>query len=253
MDNRVYFRRELDRRMEKLVLVDFDDTLVETAPAFQNAREALFLELEEGGFSKEDSYRVHHEEVDPKLLLQYGMGPFRMEPSFRATYLRLCEEQRRLPNPEFADRCGALGRDFLGKPRVMEGSLEALETLAELVPTILFSQSAQVEYQMNRVRDAGVTRILHEDRIRIAERKTPESFQAALDHFGVKDSSRATMIGNSLRSDINPALTVGAGAILVEPYEMWHYDNVPPVSQDFLRFSTFPEAVDFICRNSDGK
>ena len=55
------------------------------------------------------------------------------------------------------------------------------------------------------------------------------------------------MIGNSLRSDINPALTVGSQAILVEPYEMWHYDNVPPVSDDFLRFPTFPEAVAFIC------
>jgi putative hydrolase of the HAD superfamily len=233
--------------MEKLVLVDFDDTLVETAPAFHSAREALFQRLEETGFSREDSYRVHHQEVDPELLRIYGMGPFRMEPSFRETYLRLCREQDRTPDPESADRCGALGRDFMGKPRVMEGSLEALERLAAHVPTVLFSQAAQVEYQMGRVRDSGVTRVLDEGRIRITDRKTPDTFQEALHHFGVQDSARATMIGNSLRSDINPALTVGAGAILVEPYEMWHYDNVPPVSDDFLRFSTFPEAVEFIC------
>ena len=54
------------------------------------------------------------------------------------------------------------------------------------------------------------------------------------------------MIGNSLRSDINPALAAGSRALLVEPYEMWHYDNVDPISQDFLRFKTFPEAVAFI-------
>jgi len=238
--------------MEELVLVDFDDTLVETAPAFQNAREALFQHLEEGGFTREDSFRVHHQEVDPELLAKYGMGPFRMEPSFRETYIRLSKEKGLTPDREFADRCGALGRDFLGKPKVMDGSLEALELLASLVPTVLFSQSAQVEYQMDRVRDAGVTRILEEDRIRITERKTPESFRSALDHFGIKDPARATMIGNSLRSDINPALSVGAGAILVEPYEMWHYDKVPPVSSDFLRFSTFPQAVDHIRQNGRG-
>lgn len=233
--------------MEKLVLVDFDDTLVETAPAFQNAREALFRQLAQEGFSREDSYRVHHQEVDPELLGIYGMGPFRMERSFRETYLRLCKVQGRAPNPELTDRIGALGRDFMGKPKVMEGSLEALERLAAHVPTVLFSQAAQMEYQMGRVREAGVTRILDEERIRITDRKTPETFQEALHHFGVLDSAQATMIGNSLRSDINPALTVGAGAILVEPYEMWHYDDVRPVSDDFLRFSTFPEAVDFIC------
>ena len=35
--------------MTQLVLVDFDDTLVETAPAFHSAREALFSFLEENG------------------------------------------------------------------------------------------------------------------------------------------------------------------------------------------------------------
>jgi len=236
--------------MEELVLVDFDDTLVETAPAFQNAREALFQHLEDQGFSREDSYRVHHQEVDPELLAKFGMGPFRMEPSFRETYLRLSREKGLAPDQAFADRCSALGRDFLGKPKVMEGSLEALEALTCVVPTVIFSQSAQVEYQMDRVRDAGVTHILQEDRIRITGRKTSETFQEALEHFGIRDPSGATMIGNSLRSDINPALSVGAGAILVEPYEMWHYDNVPPLSPDFLRFSTFAQAVDHILQIS---
>ena len=57
------------------------------------------------------------------------------------------------------------------------------------------------------------------------------------------------MIGNSLRSDINPALEAGAAAFLVEPYEMWHYDNVPPVSMDFLRFQSFPDAVAHLLQN----
>ena len=240
-------REEVGPNIMELALVDFDDTLVETAPAFHQAREALFALLEGKGYSREVAHRIHYDEVDPELLVKHGMGPFRMESSFRETYLRLCKEQGRTPDPETTDRCGALGRDFMGQPRLMEGSLEALEKLAKHLPTVVFSQAAQMEYQMGRVRDAGVTRILGEDRIRITERKTPETFRAALDHFGVIDSARATMVGNSLRSDINPALSVGAGAILVEPYEMWHYDNVPPVSDNFLRFSTFPEAVDFIC------
>jgi putative hydrolase of the HAD superfamily len=232
--------------MMQLALVDFDDTLVETAPAFQQAREALFVFLEAEGFSREVAHRIHYHEVDPELLIEHGMGPFRMAPSFRETYLRVCREGGERPDPSLADRCAELGRDFLGKPQVMERSLEALETLAEMVPTVLFSQAAQKEYQLERIRDSGVTRILSEDRIRITWQKTPETFREALHHFGVKDPARATMIGNSLRSDINPALIVGAGAVLVEPYEMWDYDCVPPFSENFLRFPTFHDAVEFL-------
>jgi putative hydrolase of the HAD superfamily len=202
--------------------------------------------LEEGGFSREEAYDVHHNQVDQEFLAKFGMGPFRMGPSFRETYLRLCSIQGRLPDPEIANRCEALGRDFLGHPRVMHGTLEALEALASQIPTVIFSQAAQIEYQLGRIRDAGVTRILSEERIRITERKTADTFRETIAHFGLRDSSDATMIGNSLRSDINPALLAGAQAILVEPYEMWHYDKVPPVSDGFLRFETFPEAVEFL-------
>lgn len=229
-----------------LVLVDFDDTLVETAPAFQEAREALFSCLEAEGFPKEEARRVHYEEVDPELLAQHGMGPFRMEPSFRETYRRLCRHRGRVPSQETMEICGALGRDFLGRPKVMDGSLEALEILARTHSAAVFSQASQQEYQLQRIRDAGVTRILPEARILITERKTVESFQGALRHFGVRTPALATMVGNSLRSDINPALSVGSRAILVEPYEMWHYDNVAPVSDNFLRFTTFPQAVEFL-------
>jgi putative hydrolase of the HAD superfamily len=235
--------------MPELVLVDFDDTLVETAPAFQEAREALFRRLAQEGFPRDDSFRVHYEEVEPELLTLFGMGPFRLEPSFRDTYTRLCVAEGRIPDPLVSETCGSLGRDFMGHPRVMDGALEALAELVPRFPTAIYSQASHPEYQLGRIRDVGVTAILPANRIRITHRKTRETFLEALDHFGVMDPRRAVMIGNSLRSDINPALEAGAEAILVEPYEMWHYDNVPPVSDEFLRFPTFPEAVEHFLKN----
>ncbi len=232
--------------MIELVLVDFDDTLVETAPAFQHAREALFAFLEAEGFSRDVSHKVHYDEVDPELLAAHGMGPFRMAPSFRETYVRLCRKKGRNPDPKVAERCAGLGRDFLGRPKVMDGSLESLLALSEKIPTAIFSQAAQTQYQLERIREAGVTEIIPLDRVRIVERKTPVTFQEVVHSFGIHEPSHATMIGNSLRSDINPALAVGARAILVEPYEMWHYDNVPPIHEDFLRFPTFSEAVSYL-------
>src|SRR5690606_25163692 len=48
----------------RLVLVDLDDTLVDTAPRFQNARRALFDLLTAEGFDAGVVHRVHHDEVD---------------------------------------------------------------------------------------------------------------------------------------------------------------------------------------------
>lgn len=235
--------------MTDLVLVDFDDTLVETAPAFQKARDALFRRLEAEGFTSEDAFRVHHEVVEPELLELFGMGPFRLAPSFRDTYVRLCVEKERTPDPETAAACEALGRDFMGHPRIMDGALEALARLARVVPTAIFSQASHPDYQLSRIRDAGVLEILPEERVRITPRKTLQSFLEAARHFGAKTPATVLMVGNSLRSDINPALEAGAGAMLVEPYEMWHYDKVPPFSQDFMRAANFPDAVATILKN----
>lgn len=228
------------------VLVDFDDTLVETAPAFQGARDALFHILETEGFSRDESIRVHYEEVEPELLASLGMGPFRMEPSFRETYRRLARNLGQTLDPGIEEKCGALGRDFLGRPKVMEGSLVALERLSHRLPTALYSQASHHDYQMGRIRGTGVTEILPPDRVIVTPRKTTESFLETLGKLGVEDPGVAIMVGNSIRSDINPALSAGSSAILVEPYEMWQYDNVPPVADGFPRFSTFPEAVAFL-------
>jgi putative hydrolase of the HAD superfamily len=235
-----------------LVLVDFDDTLVKTAPAFHGAREALFRRLKEEGFPEEEISRIHHEVVEPELLELFGMGPFRLEPSFRDTYVRLCVEEGRAPDPPTAEACGALGRDFMGRPPVLEGAIEALGELSRRLPTVIYSQASHPEYQLGRMREVGVIRVVPENRIRITPKKTASSYMEAVLHFGAGEPSRTVMIGNSLRSDINPALEAGAQAILVEPYEMWEYDVVPPLSQDFLRFPTFPDAVEHLLTNGAG-
>ena len=76
----------MDRADVALVLVDFDDTLVDTAPRFQNARRSLFALLCSLGAEEAFVQQVHHERVDPEMLERHGLGPGRLEHSFRRTY-----------------------------------------------------------------------------------------------------------------------------------------------------------------------
>lgn len=230
----------------QLVLVDFDDTLVDTAPRFRNARRGLFALLKSEGFDEEFVSRLHHEVVDPLMIERHGLGPRRLEHSFRETYAQVCEQFGRGMVADVAHRCAELGRGVAGTPAALDGAFDALRRLAATLPTAIYTQAGDHEYQLGCVRGSMVVEIIPEHRIMIRERKTVDSFRETLTHFGVEEAHAAWMIGNSVRSDINPALEAGARAILIETDEPWHFDAVNPLHDDFIRVRSFVDAVNFL-------
>lgn len=232
--------------MKDLILVDFDDTLVDTGPRFQNARRSLLALMRDAGFAEDAAYDVLYNQVDPGMRAQYGLGPRRMEPSFVMTYERLCELYGFPRDAEVAARAAALGRGVYGPPPAFEGALDALRRLSAQLPTVVYTQSGDMQYQLECVRGAGIIDIVREDRVHVCDRKDAEMFVRTLNMYGVDDPARAWMVGNSMRSDINPALESGANAILVETNDPWEYDLVDPVSDLFHRVPSFPHAVDLL-------
>jgi putative hydrolase of the HAD superfamily len=229
-----------------LVLVDFDDTLVDTAPRFQHARRSLLALLQESGFDAEAAHTMLYHEVDPAMREQYGLGPRRMEPAFVETYRRLCATHGTPEVAAVAARAAALGRGCYGPPPAFEGALDALRRLAAAHRTVVYTQSGDMEYQLENVRGTGIIDIVAEDDVRVCDRKDAAMFVETLASYGVDDPAAAWMIGNSIRSDINPALQAGANAILVETADPWEYDLVEPLSSRFHRVVSFPDAVDLL-------
>jgi putative hydrolase of the HAD superfamily len=232
----------------KLVLVDFDDTLVNTAPRFQTARRRLFGLLNMAGIEEALARRIHHDHVEPLMLERHGLGPSRLEHSFRATYEALCQASGTDVDPVLAAECAEIGRSVYGTPPLFDGALDALRQLSGRYATVLYTQAADREYQMSCVQESGIRTLLGEAAVHISPRKTAESFREVLSTLGIDDPAGVWMVGNSIRSDINPALEVGAQAILVEVEEPWEFDLVDPVSHDFVRVRNFPEAVSYLLR-----
>lgn len=233
----------------ELVLVDFDDTLVDTAPRFQRARQELFDLLVSLGFEAELVRQTHHEEIDPVMRQRFGLGPQRLEHAFRETYEHLCARAALGFDESIAMRCAIMGRSVAGTPPLLEGALEALRRLADRLPTALYTQSGNFDYQLTCVTDSGVLEIVRHERVHITERKTADQFRAVLKQFEVRDPANVWMIGNSMRSDINPALECGANAIFVDVDDPWEFDVVDPLHDGFHRVRTFPEAVDFLLKH----
>jgi putative hydrolase of the HAD superfamily len=229
-----------------LVLVDFDDTLVDTAPRFHNARLELFRLLTDSGFDEPDVYRVHHDEVDPQMRERYGFGPHRLEHSFRATYEALCGTCGQDVDDVLADHAARLGRSVAGPPPLLSGALDALHRLNRALPTALYTQAGDLDYQMGCVRACGILEIVPLERVVICAHKTPQQFERVLGSFAVEDPATVWMIGNSMRHDINPALQAGANAIFVEVADPWEFDVVPPLSDSFHTVPSFAAAVDLL-------
>jgi putative hydrolase of the HAD superfamily len=230
----------------ELVLVDFDDTLVDTAPRFQRARRALFDLLINLGFDEESVRRTHHDEIDPLMRKRFGFGPKRLEHAFRGTYEHLCTGAQRALDEAIATQCAHIGRTVAGTPPLLAGALDALRRLAEALPTALYTQAGDIDYQLACITDCGLLDIVHHERVRITERKTTEQFRAVLSEFEITSPANVWMIGNSMRSDINPALESGANAIFVDVENPWEFDVVDPVHNGFERVRTFPDAVELL-------
>jgi putative hydrolase of the HAD superfamily len=189
---------------------------------------------------------LHETEVDLEMLTTFGLGPHRLEHSFRETYARLCARAGVEVDPQIADECAAFGRSVAGTPDAIDGALDALRTLADTYPTVIYTQSADPEYQIGCVRDAGVIDVVTHERVRICTRKTAEELKRTLEHYGVSDPRTAWMVGNSVRSDINPALAAGSNAILVEAGTTWVHEHAEPISDDFVRVNSFSHAVEHL-------
>jgi putative hydrolase of the HAD superfamily len=233
--------------MAPFILVDFDDTLVDTGPRFRRRRDALFRFLASLGFGEEEAWKTHHEVVDRELLDLWGFGPFRLGPSFRDTYLRLAHDRGIPPDPNLARMAEALAGGFDEEPAPpLPGALEALRELVRHRQVALYTQSHYPEYQLGSVTSAGVLEILPRERVFITPEKDAPAYRRAALAAGAPSPEASLMVGNSIRADVNPALEAGAGAIWIDQGEPWHLDEARPVDRPFARARSFAEAVDQI-------
>lgn len=235
-----------------LVLVDFDDTLVDTAPRFEGARQRLFDHLAALGFDRARVEHVHHHEVDPGMRRAHGLGPQRMADAFEATYRFLCRHDGLEPAPEVEEACRRLGSAVAGTPPAIAGAMDALHRLAAAVPTVIYTQAGDADYQLGCLRDTGAVDAVGPDRVRVVPRKTADTLRETLDGFRVRAPDRAWMVGNSIRSDVNPALEIGVRALLVEVEEPWQHDVVEPLHNGFPRVPTFRDAVALLLGDGPG-
>jgi putative hydrolase of the HAD superfamily len=100
---------------------------------------------------------------------------------------------------------------------VIEGVQETLEHLAERHELTLFTKGHPEEQKL-KVDRSGLSRFF--GHMAIVKEKDVAAYFALVEERGM-DPSRTWMIGNSPKSDVNPALDAGLGAVFIPHAHTW--------------------------------
>lgn len=218
------------------LLIDADDTLWENNVYYEHAFDK-FVDLLGHSNLTAGQVRAVLDEIEIDRIRVNGYGAVNFGRNMQVCYRTLAEQP---VTEQDLDEVMRLAHEILDKPiQLLEGVKETLTYLSERYHLTLFSKG-HPEEQQAKVERSGVAGYFHSCRI-VREKHSAAYLQVVSEH-GMKTDS-TWMVGNSPKSDINPALQAGLGAVLV-PHEMtWSFEHeeVPATSSRFQIVERFSD------------
>ena len=206
--------------MIELVALDADDTLWHNEPLYTTTREQfreLLARYEPAGVLDDRLY-----EVERRNLRHFGYG-------VKGFVLSLIESAIEMTDGRLGtadvSRIIEWGREMLLSPvELLEGVREAAEELAAVYPLILVTKG-DLLHQETKLASSGLGHLFKG--LEVVSEKDERIYRNLIARHGVQPH-RFVMVGNSLRSDILPALEAGAHAVYI-PYELsWVHERISP-------------------------
>lgn len=205
------------------LLIDADDTLWENNVFFEKLIEDFISLVEPCGFPR--AYIRHIlNETERKNIRQHGYGVRSFGRSLEETYLKLAEKMAKRETLALIHvRVTELERT---PPKILDGVPETLAYLTERHRLILFTKGEPAE-QAAKVERSGLQGFF--EAIEIVPEKDAETY-TGLVHKHKIVKTQGWMIGNSPRSDINPAVRVGLNAVYIPHVNTWELEHEPVLS-----------------------
>lgn len=198
-----------------LICLDADDTLWHNMRFFDRAEQAVVDMLTP--FADAGIARDAMTAAEIRNLPLYGYGAKSFTLSMIETALEFGAD---------ADAVRAIlhaGRELMAHPvELFDGIADTLEALAERGPLILVTKG-DLFHQETKLAASGLGDRFHG--IEIVSDKKAETFERLFARHGA-DPARCVMAGDSLRSDIHPALAAGAWAAYVPQPLAWSHEVV---------------------------
>ena len=218
------------------VLIDADDTLWENNIYFEQAFDEFVQLLDHPRLRSAqvrevlDSIEVENIRVNGYGAQNFGLN---MQQCFRQLVERAYTDEDARAVMQLADR-------IADRPmKIFDGVEETLAYLAERHHITLCSKG-HPEEQNQKIDRSGLRR--HFNGCHVVREKDAATYRGLVEQTGMQPE-KTWMVGNSPRSDINPALAAGLGAVLVPHANTWslELEEIPPPSQRFVVVSAFAD------------
>jgi len=203
------------------VMFDGDDTLWSTERLYDEARSAARSIVASHGLNAASWEGIQRRrDLNNVLLLGYSMSRF--PSSCVQAYEEICRIEKRSRKPSAARRIRRVAQTvFAQEAPVIGGTRETLELLRSQGVRLALLTKGEPRVQERRIDASGLRELF--DLVEIVKEKSAETVRSLVARLGVNIDSAWT-VGNSVRSDILPALTAGLRAIWI-PAHVWEYED----------------------------
>lgn len=219
--------------MRAHLLMDADDTLWENNIHFEQAIHAFITFLNHSRLSPQE-VRAVLDEVERLM----GYGSVNFTKSLVETYRQLVEREVR---EEDLQQVRWFGEQIRAQPlHLLDGVIETLEYLSARHDLILLTKG-DFEEQTLKIERSGIAGLFRQ--LLIVPEKDVATYRRVIAELEII-AQHTWMVGNSPRSDINPALAAGLNAIFVPHPHTWHLEHEEVVhagERQLLILSSFSE------------
>jgi putative hydrolase of the HAD superfamily len=203
------------------IVFDGDDTLWSTEQLYDDARSRAREAVAAAGLDGA-KWEEWERRIDVQNVNQFGYSTERFPGSCVQAYEDICQQMGHPADSDTAARVRQAARSvFERDPRLVSGARETLIFLRTKGARLALLTKGDEQVQLRRMERSGLRDLF--DVIRIVPEKSPEVIREVVAALGVASGS-AWMVGNSIRSDILPAIAAGLRAVWIGAH-VWEYER----------------------------
>lgn len=212
----------------QMIIFDLDDTLIHCNKYFRATinefSTLLFKWMNHQDISIEIiKSKQHH--FDTSRVLESGLSPENFPLSFLDTYEFYCRLVGRRRTSEEEETLLELGHSVYNHPvEAMPYMEQTLMELQNANHSLHLFTGGVPEIQQRKIEEACLLKFFS-GRIHVSRHKTTSALNQIIDAHQL-DRKNTWMIGNSIRSDIVPALESGLNCIFIPAKLEWEFNNV---------------------------
>lgn len=208
------------------ILFDFDDTLVETTLYFDRAKEKFAGMMNDLGFPPGEALAVLDQNDIKNVKLCGGFLKECFPKALGETYEYYCKISGRNFSKALRKEFENLGWRVFEQPvKLIEGTEEVLSALYRKFP-LLLATKGDPQVQRERINESGLERWFNKVYI-LGDKNTGIYKKIAAEQRLLPPAS--WLVGNSMKSDINPGIRAGFNCIHVHHPSTWGFEDEEPI------------------------